>query len=222
MSFMAANIPQTVQHRQAYIGQFVERRLHQRSIKFPVMGNNLKIIRNRLTWTLDKAAEAMGVSRSQYIKLERGERRLTSDYIAQAAEAFGVSHSEITEARVPVMGYVGAGAAAHYYAESDGHFDEVPMPPGGGKDTVALEVRGDSLGSFFNQWLVYYDDIRNPVTPDLLGRLVVCETVDGRILVKKLMRGMRPGHFHLLSQTESPIEDVELVWAARVKHMTPR
>ncbi len=186
------------------------------------MGNNLKIIRNRLGWTLDKAAEEMGVSRSQYIKLERGERRLTSDYIEQAATAFSVSHSEITEALVPVMGYVGAGAAAHFYAESDGQFDEVPMPPGGGKDTVALEVRGDSLGSFFNQWLVYYDDVRYPVTHDLIGRLVVCETIDGRILVKKLMKGTQPGHFHLLSQTESPIEDVELVWAARVKHMTPR
>jgi len=186
------------------------------------MGNNLKIIRHRLGLTHEQAAAAMGVSKSQYVKLERGERRLTNDYIAQAARAFAVSHSEVTEASVPIMGYVGAGASAHYYGDSHGHFDEVPMPPGGTKDTVALEVRGDSLGSFFNQWLVYYDDIRNPVTLDLLGRLVVCETVDGRILVKKLMRGSRPGHFHLLSQTESPIEDVELVWAARVKHMTPR
>jgi transcriptional regulator with XRE-family HTH domain len=188
------------------------------------MGNNLKKLRAGAGWTQEKTAREMGVSFGQYVKLERGDRRLTADYIAQAAQAFGVSRADIIEERttVPVMGYVGAGAAAHYYAEADYLHDEVPMPPGGTEDTVALEVRGDSLGSFFNQWLVYYDDIRNPVTMDLIGRLVVCETVDGRVLVKKLMKGTRPGHFHLLSQTESPIEDVELVWAARVKHMTPR
>lgn len=190
----------------------------------PNMGNNLRRLRLAHGLTHEKAAELIGVSRSQFIKLERGERRLTQEYINQIARGFGVSPSEVIEDRstVLVMGYVGAGAAAHYYAESHGNLDEVPMPPGGTDDTVALEVRGDSLGSFFNQWLVYFDDVRNPVTADLLGRLVVCETVDGRVLVKKLMRGTRRGHFTLLSQTESPIEDVELVWAARVKHMTPR
>lgn len=190
----------------------------------PNMGNQLKRLRLERNWTHDRAAQEMGVSRSQYIKLERGERRLNEDYINLAARAFGIQAAEVIEesATVPVLGYVGAGAAAHYYMDADGALDEAAMPPGGNDNTVALEVRGDSLGSFFNQWLVYYDDIRNPVTTDLLGRLVVCEVVDGRILVKKLMRGSKAGYFHLLSQTESPIEDVELVWAAQVKHMSPR
>jgi transcriptional regulator with XRE-family HTH domain len=188
------------------------------------MGNNLKSLRENAGFTQEHAARELGVSYGQYVKLERGERRLTQDYINRVAHIYNVTTADVLAERttVPVMGYVGAGAAAHYYAASDGHFDEVPMPPGGNDNTTALEVRGDSLGSFFNQWIVYYDDIRNPVTADLIGRLVVCEVVDGRILVKKLMKGTRPGHFHLLSQTESPIEDVELVWAARVKHMAPR
>lgn len=190
---------------------------------FPVMGNRLRALRDERGWTHDHAAEAMGVSRGQFIKLERGERRLTSDYIAKAAKAFSVSAAEIIEnLTVPLLGYVGAGAAAHYYVDAQGPLDEVPMPPGGNDKTVALEVRGDSLGSFFNQWLVYYDEVRNPVTSDLVGKLVICETVDGRILVKKLMRGPRPGFYNLMSQTESPIEDIELVWAAKVTHMSPK
>lgn len=47
----------------------------------------------------------MGVSKGQFIKLERGERRLTIDYINQAAKAFGVSSSEViddTPSVVPV------------------------------------------------------------------------------------------------------------------------
>lgn len=43
------------------------------------------------------AAEAMGVSRGQYIKLERGERRLTVEYINRAAKAFGVRSSDILD-----------------------------------------------------------------------------------------------------------------------------
>lgn len=186
------------------------------------MGNRLKELRNQAGMTQDEAAAAMNVSRGQYIKLERGERRLTSDYIARAAKAFNVPVASILESlTVPVLGYVGAGSVA-YYTDPGGHLDEAPMPPGGNENTVALEVRGDSLGPFFNQWLVYYDEVRQPVTPNLIGKLVVCETVDGRVLVKKLGRGTKPGLYHLYSQTESPMEDVELVWAARVTHMSQR
>lgn len=188
------------------------------------MGNRLKELREAAEWTHEKAAAEMGVSRSQFIKLERGERRLTSQYIASAAKAFRVSEAEIIAGpkTVPLVGYVGAGAAAHYYAESQGPLEEVPMPEGGNDKTVAVEARGDSLGSFFNQWLIYYDEVRDPPTPDMIGRLCVVGLFDGRVLVKKLMRGSRPHLFHLLSQTESPIEDQEIEWAARVTGMTPR
>ena len=165
----------------------------------------------------------MGVSRGQFIKLERGERRLTSDYILSAAKAFGVSEAEVISEKgtVPLVGYVGAGAVAHYYTAADDPGEEVPMPENGNDRTVAVEARGDSLGSFFNQWLVYYDEIRTPPTSDMIGKLCVVELIDGRVLVKKLMRGSRPGLYHLLSQFESPIEDAEIVWAAKVTAMTP-
>lgn len=188
------------------------------------MGNRLKELRQSLRLTHDEAAEAMGVSRGQYIKLERGERRLTADYISLAAKAFNVSDAEVisTKSTVPVVGYVGAGSAAHYYSDAQGPFEEVPMPENGNDNTVAVEARGDSLGTFFNQWLVYYDEIRTPPTSDMIGRLCVVELLDGRVLVKKLMRGSAPHLYHLLSQTESPIEDQEIVWAARVTGMSPR
>lgn len=63
----------------------------------PVMGNNLKKLRNACKMTHDRAAEAMGVSKGQYIKLERGERRLTLEYINQAAKAFDVTPSDVID-----------------------------------------------------------------------------------------------------------------------------
>lgn len=188
------------------------------------MANNLKMLRTRSGITSERAAELMGVSRSQYVKLERGERRLTADYIARAARAFDVDDSEvISDKRLSrIVGRVGAGAEAHFYTHADEGYEEVPMPPGGTEKTVGLEINGDSIGPFFNSWLVFYDDVRSPVTADLIGELCIVETLEGKVLVKKLMIGNKPNRFHLLSQTESPIENAEIIWAAKVTAMTPR
>jgi hypothetical protein len=125
-------------------------------------------------------------------------------------------------ATVRLVGYVGAGAEAHFYAISQGDLDEVPAPDGSTADTVAVEIRGDSLGSLFDRWLVFYDQVRSPVTSDQLGRLCVVGLPDDRILVKKLQKGTKKGLFRLLSEREPPIEDVAVAWAAKVKTMVPR
>lgn len=121
-----------------------------------------------------------------------------------------------------VVGYVGAGAEAHFYAVSQGDLDEVPAPDGATPDTVAVEIRGDSLGSLFNRWLVFYDQVRSPVTSDQIGRVCVVGLPDDRVLVKLLRRGSKKGLFRLVSEREPPIDDTEVAWAARVKNMVPR
>lgn len=144
--------------------------------------------------------------------------------INRLAKAFNVPPEAVIsdDPLVPVVGHVGAGAEAHFSANSQGPFDEVPAPPNSTGVTVAVEVRGDSMGQFFNRWLVYYDDVRLPPTSDLIGKLCVVGLPDDRVLVKKLMKGSKYGLFHLLSANESPIEDVTVTWAAMVKAMTPR
>ena len=64
---------------------------------FPDMGNNLKSLRETAKMTQEAAADAMGVSKGQFIKLERGERRLTMEYITRAAKAFEVSVSQVID-----------------------------------------------------------------------------------------------------------------------------
>jgi transcriptional regulator with XRE-family HTH domain len=123
---------------------------------------------------------------------------------------------------VPLVGYVGAGAAAHFYASADEGLGTAPAPEGATASTVAVEIRGESLGALFEHWLVYYDEVRSPVTHDMIGRLCVVGLIDDRVLVKKIQRSKTPGLYHLLSNTEAPIFDAEVVWAARVKSMMPR
>lgn len=123
---------------------------------------------------------------------------------------------------VPLVGYVGAGAAAHFYAESQGELERVDAPKDATSNTVAVQVQGESLGPLFDQWLVYYDDVRSPVTPDLIGRMCVVGLTDDRVLVKRIRRARTPGFFHLESNNEATINDVEIMWAAKVKSMEPR
>ena len=52
--------------------------------------------------------------------------------------------------------------------------------------------------------------------------MCVCGLADGRVLVKALKRSQIPGHWTLLSNTEPPIYDVLLEWAALVREMRPR
>jgi transcriptional regulator with XRE-family HTH domain len=188
------------------------------------MGNNLRKLRIERKWSHEEAAAAIGVSRSHFIKLERGERKLTENTIAQAAKGFGVARADVFDEplTVPLVGYVGAGSTIFGTGDGAGELERVPAPEGSTEDTVAVEIRGESLGSFFDQWLVFYDEVRTPPTSDMIGRLCVCGLADGRILVKKLMRGTLPGHHTLLSQFEPPIYDAIIEWCARVRRMEPR
>ena len=118
--------------------------------------------------------------------------------------------------KVPVLGYVGAGGTAHFYDVPPSHLDEITPPIGIAENAAAVEIRGDSLGPFFNRWYVFYDDVRRQVTPDLIGQLCVVGLADGRILIKQIQRGASEGLYTLYSATEKPIPDVPIEWAARV------
>lgn len=181
------------------------------------------------------AAKAFGWNVVTYLAHENGTRGLRPAVAERYARAYHVSTDWILFGRgkgrdrvlnekpitVPLVGYVGAGAEAYFFSDQ-GEIDRVPAPDGSSPDTVAVEIRGESLGSFFDRWLVFYDDVRRPVSSDLIGRLCVVGLEDGRILIKKLQRSRTRGLFHLLSQTDQPILDVAVEWAAKVKSMVPR
>lgn len=181
------------------------------------------------------AARAYGWGQSTYISHENGTRGLKPEIAERYAKAFrvpaewilyGKGRKAIAENRgtrtVRVVGYVGAGANTYFF-DDQGDIDEVPAPDKATDETVAVEVRGESLGALFDRWLVFYDDVHRPVTTDQIGRLCVVGLRDGRIMVKKLQKSRgRNGLFHLLSNTEGPILDVEIEWAARVINMVPR
>lgn len=122
---------------------------------------------------------------------------------------------------VPVVGYVGAGAAAHYYAVSQGGLDDAPAPDDSTDRTVAVEIRGDSLGPLFDRWLAFYDDLHNPVGPETIGQLCIVGVTEDRVLIKRVRKG-RGNTYDLISvSSETDEVGVEIAWAARIKSMSP-
>ena len=201
----------------------------------------MRIAREKRFKSARAAGKAMGIAVSTYGAHERAEAPGGRDYGPNEAlrygRFFGVTPEWLLTGRKPfpsdepeqpparkvrVVGYVGAGAEAHLYAVAQGDLDEVDPPPGLTEDTVAVEIRGDSLGAFFNRWLVFYDDVRRPVTPDLIGELCIVGLEDGLILIKQIQRSKTEGLFNLISSTEKPIADVAIEWAARVNSIGRR
>jgi hypothetical protein len=204
-------------------------------------GERLRIAREKRFKSARAAGKALGIPVSTYGAHERAESpggrdygpdeakrygrrfRVTPEWLLTGREPFPSGGSdELSHPKARVAGYVGAGAEAHFYEVDQGDLDEVDPPQGSTEATVAVEIRGDSLGSFFNRWLVFYDDVRRSVTPDLVGELCVVGLEDGRILVKQVQRGRAEGLFNLLSSTEKPILDVAIEWAAKVNSISRR
>lgn len=138
-------------------------------------------------------------------------------------ESGNVLPAELAPNDVEIVGYVGAGGQQHKYAVGQGSLDRAPRPSGATDQTVAVEIRGTSLGKPFDRWLVYYDDVRSPITDDLVGQLCVVGIADDRVLIKIVRRG-KDGLFNLVSNIpdEPTVENVALEWAALVNDIRRR
>ena len=123
--------------------------------------------------------------------------------------------------QVPLVGYVGAGAETVLLDLGQGPFDEVKAPDWATPSTVAVKIRGTSLGFLIDGWIAFYDDRRDPPGQELSGKLCICGLADGRILAKAIRPGSAPGLWHLESQTEPTLFDQKVEWAAEILEMRP-
>lgn len=162
-------------------------------------------------------AKALGRQNSAVTSLLKGGRRV------QATEVPVIRAYLELEPVVPIVGSVGASDEAHYYGEGHDPDETTPAPSDSSPDTVAVEIRGESLGPGLNGWVAFYDDSHSPVTSDQIGRLCVVGLDDGRILVKVVKPARAKDRFHLYPNAGGEvIPDVKVLWAARVTGMRPK
>lgn len=160
-------------------------------------------------------AKALGIAPSAVTAMLKGERLIKAGEVPKIRAYLGLDS-------VPLKGYVGAGGQAAFFELPDDELDRVPAPDEVTANSVAVEIRGESLGAPFHGWLAYYNDVHRPVTRLLFGKLCVVGLSDGRVLIKKVVPSKQKGLFHLVPTIGETIMDVPIEWAARVIQMRPR
>ena len=184
--------------------------------------------------TAAAAAEAFGWNRNTYASNENGNADFSYRRARIYAEAFAVRpewlYEETGAARdarsgdmARIIGKVGANPEGQVlFAEGQQGYDLAPIPPGGTQDAVALQVAGHSMRGLADDGaLIYFEDQRTPPSPDMLGHVVVVETDQDEVLVKRLLRGSRPGRYDLESVVGPTRRDAKLRWAAHITAIIP-
>lgn len=116
---------------------------------------------------------------------------------------------------IPLVNYIGAGAAV-MPIEDQGPLEYVEAPPGAVGVQGAAIVRGSSQMPALREGdVVFWGDGSNDPAA-YLGLECICSLMDGRVLVKTIIGGSRPGYFTLLSHNADPILDVAITSAAPV------
>lgn len=183
--------------------------------------------------TAAAARERFGWAVGTYPHNENGNASFSYKRAKEYAHAYGVRVEWLMDGIGPmrdgeepmcrIIGAVGADPGGEVI-QTTGQpaLDMVPPPPGGSGDEVALEVRGHSMRGFADDGaLVYISDQRTPPTPDMFNQVVLVETEDGRVLLKRLRRGSHSEVYDLESINGPPLEDQRLVWAAHVVAVIP-
>lgn len=134
---------------------------------------------------------------------------------------------ERRDGTVPTVGYVGAGSEVYSIDDMamGDSLDEggIEVPFSGSSSAVSVIVRGDSMEPAYHDGdRLIYDDRRDGDYTDLINRECIVHLNDGRTYVKILLRGSEPGLWTLISHNASPITDVPISWAARVKWVLKR
>jgi DNA-binding XRE family transcriptional regulator len=176
------------------------------------MANRIRDLRRARGLTLEQLAEAVGTSYQQVMRLEKGERRLTVDWMVRIAPALGVAPADLMPADmldgavsgpdgpsgplnspqgfarpdlIPVMGAArGGGDQAMFLA--DGPIDRVLRPAclANVRDAYAIYVVGDSMSPRYRAGMLLHV---NPYKPAKRESGVVVYLADDAVLIKELV-----------------------------------
>lgn len=146
------------------------------------------------------------------------------DKLRALAEETGQLEGERREHTLPIMGFVGAGAAI------DPDFEQVPpeglqqveLPYPMAENLIGFQVRGDSMMPKYDPGEILVVAREQPMSIDsMLGDVAVVRTYDGRRLIKRIMPGPKPHTYNLESANAETMIGVRLEWASPVRMAIP-
>lgn len=186
---------------------------------------SLKDARKRAGLSQEALGVAAGSGRSTIVKLEQGVLPMTEDWARRLAPHLNVRPHQLYDGpQIPVIGYVGAGQRVYAYEDMIDAGDTIARPPMTSGDLLAVEVKGESMLPLAEEgWHIVYTAEATVDENEVLNRVCVVQLdEDESMLVKRVLRGTKPHHYHLMSTNAPLIEDARLRWAAVVKAIVPR
>lgn len=184
------------------------------------VGQRIRQARKAQGLKQNQLAELAGCKQADIHRIESGQVS-HSKYLATLLKILHLQ--EDTQAKIPVVGYVGAGAevfAIDDHVKGDG-FDEIDAPPGM-LNGIALIVRGDSMSPKYEDGEIIYIEKTLYSLDSLLGQICYVQLADGRSFLKRLNAGTRPGTFNLISLNAAPIIDVVVERAYPIAFTKPK
>ncbi|MGN7962604.1 S24 family peptidase [Brucella sp. 22210] len=165
--------------------------------------------------TQEQVAKELGLGRQPTIsEILKGKRQLKAHEMVVMSRLSGLPLPD-RKSVIPVLGYVGAGAAVYPIDDGDPLY-EVSVAAALPQGTVGAIVRGDSMYPIFEDGdLVAYSG-KELTADDALGQTCMVRLEDDRMLIKTIRRGSEPGLFTLSSTNAPDIEDVRIVWARKL------
>lgn len=189
------------------------------------MKNRIAELRRKAGMSQTELANAAGTTLSMIGKIERSERELNSRWLSRIAAALHCAPADLINGRstIPIVGFVGAGAQVYAYQDTASCPGEVDRPPLVDGDVVAVEVRGDSMFPLAEEgWLIVYANEPTIDEAVALNRVCVVRLEDDTVLVKRVTKGTKPQHYHLMSTNAPMMPDVRIRWASVVRAIIPR
>lgn len=167
-------------------------------------------------------AEALGISEQKMSHVFTGRRGIRADEADKIRRFFGYTLPEDRPTSIAVVGRVAAGdhiELADDFEKGAGlfHIERPAWVPAHG--VAAAQIDGRSAEPWaLNGDIIFWRRQALAVLPDDLGRPVIAELTDGRVVLKRLASGSKPGTWTLLSLNpiHPSLVDVEVVWASRV------
>lgn len=171
------------------------------------------------------AARALGVKPATMTHHENGTRGFTKE-ASRYAKFFKVSLDWLLTGRgemkptrivqtIPLMGVVAAGSSVLPIQDQAGaaEIDHITLPEPG--QIAALLIKGDSMYPRFmdGEYLFYDPKPRPPGT--MIGHYAVAQTLDGRVMVKKILASRLADHWKLWSHN-APEEDAQLLTCYKI------
>jgi phage repressor protein C with HTH and peptisase S24 domain len=178
------------------------------------------------------ASKAAGLSEDAIRNMKRAEAKegragVSTRTLAALAQVLGTTSGWLMdgtgpeesagEPMTPLLGLVGANAASTVmYSTGDPTNSSVPALSWA-PEAVAVQVVGDSCGEIYPDGsILWFEQQDTPPSPDMIGEIVVADTEDGHVLVKRLERGEKKGLYDLKSVIGETLRGQRLKWAARI------